>query len=385
MTNPTLGIMTVYTPTHPPFPEKNFFKTISQIGQQEGIPVMVFYPNQINFTEKTVKGFALNTAGEWVRTTSPIPQYIYDRCFYTGSTYNRNYKQSVSKLLQDKAIHFLGIGLKGKWQMFETVSKHSDLKTFLPPTEVYSSLDQLKQWLEQYSSIILKPINGSLGIGVLRVTNKANSLYVEGRGTNNGLLKKTFSSPQAFASFLSSYVQRWKYLIQPYLTLRTDEDIPFDIRILVQKDGTGQWSTTGKALRIGSKSGITSNLHGGGNAYSFEKFMSKNYTPSESATIAHQMHTIETTLPEFLDHRLGPLVELGIDIGVDSNQKIWLIEVNSKPGREIFERLNEKEAVFKSQANPLYYAKFLMQSHGRLWQGITRRTQARRRPKTNRR
>ena len=40
---------------------------------------------------------------------------------------------------------------------------------------------------------------------------------------------------QAFSSFFGSYVQKWKYLIQPYLTLRNSEDIPFDIRILVRK------------------------------------------------------------------------------------------------------------------------------------------------------
>lgn len=379
MIHPTLGIMTIYTPTTPPFPEKNFFKKMIEVGGQEGIPVIVFYPNQIDFSERTVKGFTLNPSGEWVRTTGPIPSYVYDRCFYTGSTYNRNYRKSVLKLLQDKSVHFLGIGLKGKWQMYETVSKHPDLKPFLPPTEVYSSVDQLKQWLERFSSIILKPINGSLGIGVLRVTQNNQSLYVEGRGIKNGLLKKTFTSLRTFATFFGTYAQKWKYLIQPYLTLRSNGDIPFDIRLLVQKDGSGQWTTTGKAIRLGSKSGITSNLHGGGNAYPFEKFMSKNYSASESAIIAKQMHTIETSLPQYLDHRLGPLVELGIDIGIDTNQKVWLIEVNSKPGREIFERLNEKEAILKSKVTPLYYAKYLMQSHGHLWQKISKRVKTSRR------
>ena len=142
-----------------------------------------------------------------------------------------------------------------------------------------------------------------------------------------------------------------------------------------EKDGTGQWTTPGKAIRIGTKSGITSNLHGGGRAYSFEKFM-KNYTPLETNLITNQMSMIETTLPKFLDQRLGPLVELGIDIGVDTDQNVWLIEVNSKPGREIFERLNEKEAILKSQSNPLYYAKYLMKSRGDLWQEASRRIKA---------
>ena len=63
MTNPTLGIMTVYTPTHPPFPEKAFFKALFQIGQREEIPVIVFYPNQVDFTTRKVRGYSLNDTG----------------------------------------------------------------------------------------------------------------------------------------------------------------------------------------------------------------------------------------------------------------------------------------------------------------------------------
>lgn len=35
-------------------------------------------------------------------------------------------------------------------------------------------------------------------------------------------------------------------------------------------------------------------------------------------------------------HVKGPLGELGLDIGVDYQQKVWLFEANSKPGRHIF-------------------------------------------------
>ena len=52
--------------------------------------------------------------------------------------------------------------------MFEAVSQHPELRKFLPPTEIYSTVDQLKRWLDRFPSIILKPINGSLGMGVLK-------------------------------------------------------------------------------------------------------------------------------------------------------------------------------------------------------------------------
>lgn len=362
MTKAALGIMTIYTPTNPPFPEKAFFKNLIQAGKAEGIPVIVFYPNRVNFQAMTVKGYTLNPAGKWMATTSPVPAYIYDRCFYNGKKYNAAYKSSILKLLQQKHIQFLGVGLKGKWQMYQAVSQHPILSKYLPATEIYADPNQLRQWLNQYSSIILKPVNGSLGVGVMKVTKMENlSLRVEGRGKENSPFTSDFTSFQNFIRFLKSNMQNWKYLIQPYLSLTTKEGVPFDVRLLVQKNSSGKWLTTGKAIRMGAKHSITSNLHGGGTAISFEKFSKQNYSSSQMDNISIHLSIIEKLLPEYLEKVHGPLLELGIDAGIDASGKVWLIEVNSKPGRQIFEQLKDKETTIQSQLNPLYYAKYLMQ------------------------
>lgn len=362
MTKAALGIITIYTPTNPPFPEKAFFKNIIQAGKAEGIPVIVFHPNQVDFETMTVKGYSLNQDGEWITVTVPVPAYIYDRCFYNGRKYNATYKSSIIKLLGQSHIQFIGVGLKGKWQMYQAVSQHPTLSKYLPTTEIYTNPIQLKQWLMQYPSIILKPVNGSLGVGVMKVTKHHRShLHVEGRGKDNTPFSNDFTAFPAFLRFLQSNMQKWKYLIQPYLPLKTKEGIPYDLRIMVQKNASGKWITTGKAIRMGAKHSITSNLHGGGSAISFEQFSQQHYTPSEIDHITAHLSIIEKQLPEYLEKAHGPLVELGIDVGIDTSRKVWLIEVNSKPGRQIFEQLHDTESIIQSQLNPLYYAKYLMQ------------------------
>lgn len=362
MNQATLGIMTIYTPTNPPFPEKAFFRNIIQAGKAEGISVIVFHPNQVQFDTLTVKGYTLNQHGQWITITIPVPAYIYDRCFYNGRKYNAIYKSSILKLLGQRHIRFLGIGLKGKWQMYQAVSQHPSLSRYLPSTEIYASPSQLKKWLQEYSSIILKPVNGSLGVGVMKVTQKERScLHVEGRGKGNIPFTTDFTSFPAFLDFLQSNMQKWKYLIQPYLSLSTKEGVPYDLRIMVQKNGSGTWMTTGKAIRMGAKNSITSNLHGGGSAISFKQFSQQHYTSSEAEHINTHLSILETLLPEYLERAHGPLLELGIDVGIDTSRKVWLIEVNSKPGRQIFEQLHDQESIIQSQLNPLYYAKYLMQ------------------------
>lgn len=360
MENSALGIMTVHIPGNPPFPERDFFRRLIETGKQIGIPVIVFHPTGLQFETRTVKGFSLDQHNQWKSVTAPIPKFIYDRCFYLGTKYNRIYKPYIARLVNSKGVRFLGLGLKGKWQMYELVSKHPTLASYLPPTEQVENLNQIQLWLQRYPSIILKPKNGSLGIGVIKATQSNRSILVEGRSTDNVPFQKNFTSFQSFAAFFRSSKKRWKYLIQPYLTLTTQQGIPFDVRLLVQKDGSGQWATTGKAIRMGSGKSITSNLHGGGRAFSFEGFLQQNYTLKEAEKIKSHMAVLESALPKYLEQHHGPLVELGIDIGIDNDHNIWLIEVNSKPGRQIFEQLQDQEAVLKSQLCPLYYARYLM-------------------------
>ncbi|MED4601859.1 hypothetical protein P9314_14260, partial [Paenibacillus validus] len=66
------------------------------------------------------------------------------------------------------------------------------------------------------------------------------------------------------------------------------------------------------------------------------------------------------TLPEVLESRHGRLAELGIDFGVDTGGHIWMLEVNSKPGRSIFTYLRDDKARLAAVANPLRYADYLL-------------------------
>ncbi|MGE5404393.1 MAG: YheC/YheD family protein, partial [Candidatus Saccharibacteria bacterium] len=50
--------------------------------------------------------------------------------------------------------------------------------------------------------------------------------------------------------------------------------------------------------------------------------------------------------------------ELGIDIGLDNDDKLWLIEVNSKP-RKATEGSGDNRLIDLSFMKPLSYARFL--------------------------
>ena len=63
--------------------------------------------------------------------------------------------------------------------------------------------------------------------------------------------------------------------------------------------------------------------------------------------INRTIDNIVLQLPPFIESRHGRLVELGIDIGVDKNGEVWIIEINSKPGRASFRRLETASIIIR--------------------------------------
>ncbi|GAB7388659.1 spore coat associated protein SpaC [Bacillaceae bacterium] len=361
-----LGIMTCRSSSVPPFGEKGYFRSLSILGQKCGLPVFVFIPDEVDFAGKAAAGYRYVREGKWKKEIFPLPRLVYDRCFYPNGKIFRRYQPYVKRLKEHPEVTFLGLGLHGKWQLYELVSQSEKLKRWLPKTKRYTSFRDLLAWLNEERQAIMKPVGGSLGTGVIKISRPKNGLlHVEGRAQNNRKIAKTFPDVRSFATWLQEFMKGRKYLIQQYLNLTTKDGVPFDVRILAQKNALGEWGITGIAVRKGEARGLTSNLHGGGKAEKFLPFLRQHYAPEQTAQIQQAVQEIATELPAYIESRHGRLVELGIDVGIEQNGNVWIIEANSKPGRRVFQEIGETETSRKAIANPLHYARYLLNATNR--------------------
>lgn len=352
----SLGIMTRCQGSR--FMDKGFYRKLTVYGRKKGLRVFVFSPRAVDFAARTVKGFEYRR-GTWESGTFPLPDLIYDRCF-VGPSY-RHYKPFVEKLQNDPAITFLGHGLSGKWQVYQMLIQSPQLAPFLPPTEIFS-LSSLLHTMHTYGAAVIKPMAGTHGIGVIRI-RKAGSWYeITGRNRENQPFRRLVKGQAGLNTFLRSFTTGRKFLVQPYLRLHTPDGIPYDVRVLVQKNGQGQWETTGKAVRLGDKRSITSNLHGGGKAVPLSSFLSQYFKPSDKTRIEQHVNTLANELPLFLEQSHGRLVELGIDVGIDTDGRVWVIEVNSRPGRTVFRMIDDRRGRLHSIIQPIRYADYLMKA-----------------------
>lgn len=351
-----MGIMAMIKGDEPRFAEKGYYQKLTEIGRRLGIRVFVFSPRNVDFARRRVMGYVYRQ-GRWHKKLFPLPAVVYDRCFINASY--RHYKPYIDRLQNDPQITFMGRGLYGKWQVYEILRHSPKMASHLPETLPFT-MQAFLTLLKRDGSTILKPAAGTHGTGVIRIGSHGQRYSIVGRNLQNQSFCKHVATLHDVKRFVKRFTAGRKFLVQTYLHLYTPDGDPYDVRVLVQKDGSGKWVTTGKAVRIGNKENITSNLHGGGRAVSWSTFLSRYFTEEKRDLIESQIDEIVRHLPPFLEQHHGRLTELGIDVGIDLDGKVWIIEVNSKPGRSVFRLTNDRTARLRSITLPVQYAHYLM-------------------------
>lgn len=364
---PLLGIMVTELRRELPFASSDFYKHLTYFGAREGLDVVVFSPNRIDWKGKTVRGYVFQTeTKEWVPKLYPLPSLIYDRCFFSSKSSYEQYLYHVKKLRETPLIRFLGYGLGGKWEVGQILQKEQLLSGYLPETSLLTSGSALRNWFQTKDDVFLKPQGGSQGKGALHLrkeytTNGNCTFHIKGRNAHNELIEHHFKHFDSCWHWLRSRIGTRPYLMQEYLHLHSLEGMAYDIRSLVQKNGSGLWESTGMAVRIGKPGSVTSNLHGGGTAEEVPAFLTKEFGENKASELISTVAMLSTRIPPLLEGHHGRLAELGIDLGIDTSGRVWILEVNSKPGRMIFARMHNEKARMKSIANPIYYAGYLLQ------------------------
>ncbi|MDD9265933.1 YheC/YheD family protein [Paenibacillus sp. GCM10023248] len=365
---PLLGIMVteLQRERELPFASADFYRHLTSVGASRGLNVIVFSPNRIDWQQLTVRGYSyVKETKKWVSKLFPLPSLIYDRCFFSSKSSYEQYRSYARKLHELPHIRFLGYGLGGKWDVGQMLLRDSAIRAYLPETALLASGSDLRNWLQTRDDVFLKPQGGSQGKGALhlRKVNSANGsclFHIKGRNGQNRSFERSFPNWNACWHWLRRQIGSRPYLLQEYLHLHSSDGMAYDVRSLMQKNGHGLWENTGMAVRIGKPGSITSNLHGGGSAEEAAGFLAREFGDAKAGELLATLGMLSARIPPLLENHHGRLAELGIDLGIDTSGRVWVLEVNSKPGRTIFARLHNERARVKSMANPIYYAEFLL-------------------------
>ncbi|MFJ5760021.1 YheC/YheD family protein [Neobacillus sp. NPDC093182] len=350
----TFGIMTLNIES-----EAAYIHEIAVRSHSCGMECFHFLPSSINPLTQQVQGRRFCAEEQsWVEDEFPIPSLIYDRCFYGDDQHSKRCVPIVSWLKSRDDITFLGFGLPNKLELSETLS-NSRLAPYLPHSHLIKDCSDVLSALNKQKKIIIKPINGSQGFGIYYLKKNDKTIHVKTE-KNKQIISRIFPNETKLFQWLQPLINFRPYLLQPYLELSNTTSRPFDIRILLQKDQQGVWVDRGKGIRIGNTGGILSNLSAGGSVMDFTTWSSA-LSQASKEYICSELNFITTNLPHILEKEISPLFEIGVDIGIAKNGALWILDVNSKPGRKVVLKTEPdlKEILFHA---PLLYGKYLIQS-----------------------
>jgi len=311
----------------------------------EGARLLYFSPGAVDFEKAMIDGYAYKD-GTWERIRSPFPDVIYNTNSFSHD------KQANAVELLRQTIPFTSYSIGSKETVYRNLMEDGRYADYLVPSEKLTSAEHLFTFLEKHREVVFKPSWGHQGMDVYYIKAEDDGFRILlGTEEDRYDMEKT-------ADFIQDKLKQEDYIVQPYINCRTKAGAPYDFRLHVQKGRGGQWMNPVIYPRISANGSIVCNIGQGGYTSELTGFLKREfgaryydirkYVELFSLQFAGHMDEIQKELyGEELD-------ELGIDIGLNETQKIFVYEVNWRPGHPPFTHINL--SVIK---NTVQYAMYL--------------------------
>ncbi|MGI6513541.1 MAG: YheC/YheD family protein [Syntrophomonadaceae bacterium] len=358
--NPVIGILTtnkLHSGRIKPTGVQGELSFLSRMGRRVPAKVYVFHPWDIDWKNNKFTGYRFlieeDGYGRWVKGPVPPPDVVYDQ-IYTRIA-ERRYLQDRTRLNKLTKGRYFNPCYLNKHVVHNYLKDIPEIRPHLPKAKVLKEPDDLTSMLTSFPNLYLKPVTGSLGRGIVRITRESGRFVLKGRG---GRVRYALSIKDVYRKFRALYGRRL-YLIQQGINLITHEGGVVDIRTLMQKNGKGTWTITKVYARVGRKGNITSNLATGGTAHSLSEVFKQYFDKDKITEIKKKIRALSIKVCEALEKSSGHIFgEMGVDLGVDKDGRIWIIEVNSKPRRTVGGQGSPK-LITLSFTKPLRFAHYL--------------------------
>lgn len=350
----------------------SFCRELAEACSTEGAIAYFFTPSSIPINGSIVNGWILD--GEWKKIQLPLSEVIYNRL--TRKIENQAHVQHLFN--QTAKLHQLIVfneRFLDKHDVFQALQSDESVKKFLPESLLLEDFQTLKAMYNKHRVLYLKPVQGSLGKGIYRITTleSQNMISLENTGSSSQRLMK-FSSLGNLYRALKPKLANKKYQLQQGLSVIQIGRKPVDFRALVQKNAFGAWSITSVVARTAGNEQFVANLARGGSIDTVLNTLPHTnllqHIPPEE--ILSSLRKSAVAIAEAIDRNIDAhFGELGVDLAVDIQGKVWLLEVNSKPSKKDNTPLRENRTR-PSVRKVISYAKYLTgfkegrKSHGQL-------------------
>jgi hypothetical protein len=313
---------------------QNFIDLI-KTGRDRGVMVYVTRVQDLKLGQKRINGFVYHPESRtWNQILVPFPHVVYNRIPNRKDEQQPEVQQLLKACLKHSKLRLFNPTFFYKWSLFEWLHKSKITRKYVPVTRRLSQISDLENVLAQFQVVYLKPVKGKAGAGIMRVEHsqlKHGPYILRVQATKKSHVT-TYSTLSKLWSTVRKASGSEEYIVQQGISLTTYEDRPFDLRVLVQKNGQGEWSISGVGARVAGKSSITTHVPRGGSIQDPEMVLTAalGAEPARRTLIKTRLAalSIARQIEKASGHTLG---EMSMDLGVDTTGQLWFFEANSRP------------------------------------------------------
>ncbi|MFD1175330.1 YheC/YheD family protein [Paenibacillus puldeungensis] len=233
----------------------------------------------------------------------------------------------------------MGSVTKNKWLKYLFLKKYAPLAPYLPETQRMSP-QAFWTLLRKYRHVIVKPVWGSRGRGVIQVSHLDSDKYA----IHYENVKTVIRGRKNIYRYIRNKIGSADYMVQRRITRPTINECPFDMRVIVQrKRKSAGWVVTGKVVKVAGKGYIVSNnTRSKGQLLRFESGIQRSsikhlsVSALESKINRVSILSAKRLMAFFPEHRI-----YGLDIATDQQGHVSIIEANLYPAMSHFLKLKD--------------------------------------------
>ncbi|AZN38258.1 YheC/YheD family endospore coat-associated protein [Paenibacillus albus] len=309
-----------------------------------------FTPADINWENQRINGLSLKK-GVWKQSSFAFPHVVYNRSY--------NKKTITIQRLEDVIGPnkcFNKINYFNKWDLYNLL-KESELNPYIPETLSYDQAN-VSELLEKYHVVYIKPTYGFKGKSVYRVEQ-----------TNHGDVNISLHAlaPRYICRRNESYQEKLdkllvseNYMVQQGVFIQRLNRRYFDIRVLVQKDISGDWAVSTLACRVAYERYYNTSMCEF--IYDAAEVIPLIFSQDKTKEIFQSLREVSIAAAQAAEAHIGSLGELSVDFAIDEQGKLWIIELNGKPQKSIYKDIKSLKHKNLVYSRPLEYAYYLSQS-----------------------
>ncbi|WP_226665474.1 YheC/YheD family protein [Metabacillus litoralis] len=290
------------------------------VSKMENVDFFYFSFESVNFQEGKINGWVFDDR-KWKRKYMIFPDVVINSC----SPRNKREYQ-ITRELKKKCL-YTSYSVGNKMSVYKKIVKGKQFSDFVIPSYYIKSGKEALSHFSTNEKLVLKSLSGKHGKDVLFI----ECIETQRFKVVVGSVVKFYSKDDLFL-FIDDLIKEKEYLLQPFIECKTKAGLTYDFRLHVQKNGKGTWEINLIYPRISGSSRLVSNVSSGGYRGELDSFLKEEFN-EEYFNMKRLLEQFALSFTKHFESLYSKTFdELGIDVGLDSNGKLWIFEVNWRPG-----------------------------------------------------